>query len=96
MHREALVLLKTLELSRQIRRNWVWSELGMAPFRGLCTLKSCKNILYCRMIFSVQMQLMRLRRSIDLRIEPHPIWEGDFNIQNPFAYESQQTGIELK
>ena len=35
--------------------------------------------------FSVQMQLMRLRRSIDLRIEPHPIWEGDFNIQNPFA-----------
>ena len=46
--------------------------------------------------FSVQMQLMRLRRSIDLRIEPHPIWEGDFNIQNPFAYEIQQTGIELK
>lgn len=45
--------------------------------------------------FSVQMQLMRLRRSIDLRIEPHPIWEGDFNIQNPFAYEIQQSGIEL-
>jgi len=46
--------------------------------------------------FSVQMQLMRLRRTIDLRIEPHPIWEGDFNIQNPFAYEIQKTGIELK
>ena len=45
--------------------------------------------------FSVQMQLMRLRRTIDLRIEPHPIWEGDFNIQNPFAYEIQKTGIEL-
>ena len=45
--------------------------------------------------FSIQMQLMRLRRSIDLRIEPHPIWEGDFNIQNPFAYEIQKTGIEL-
>jgi predicted nucleotidyltransferase len=45
--------------------------------------------------FSVQMQLMRLRRSIDLRIEPHPIWEGDFNIQNPFAYEIKKTGIEL-
>jgi hypothetical protein len=29
------------------------------------------------------------------RIEPHPIWEGDFNIQNPFAYEIQQTGIVL-
>ncbi len=45
--------------------------------------------------FSTQMQLMRLRRTVDLRIEPHPIWEGDFNIQNPFAYEIQKTGIEL-
>ena len=45
--------------------------------------------------FSIQMQLMRLRRKIDLRIEPHPIWDKDFNIQNPFAYEIQQTGIEL-
>lgn len=45
--------------------------------------------------FSLQMQLMRLRRSVDLRIEPHPFWEGDFNIQNPFAYEIQKTGIEL-
>jgi uncharacterized protein len=45
--------------------------------------------------FSIQMQLMRLRRKIDLRIEPHPIWDKDFNIQNPFAYEIQQTGIEI-
>lgn len=45
--------------------------------------------------FSLQMQLMRLRRAVDLRIEPHPFWEGDFNIQNPFAYEIQKTGIEL-
>jgi len=46
--------------------------------------------------FSVQMQLMRLRRDIDLRIEPHPILEGDFNMQNPFAYEIETTGFELK
>ncbi|MFA4851868.1 MAG: nucleotidyltransferase domain-containing protein [Bacteroidales bacterium] len=46
--------------------------------------------------FSIQIQLMRLRRKIDLRIEPHPIWEKDFNIQNPFAYEIQKTGIELE
>lgn len=45
--------------------------------------------------FSAQMQLMCLRRNIDLRIEPHPIWEGDFNIQNPFAWEIQKTGIEI-
>lgn len=46
--------------------------------------------------FSIQMQLMRLRRTIDLRIEPHPILDKDFNIQNPFAWEIQQTGIEIK
>lgn len=45
--------------------------------------------------FSVQMQLMRLRRTIDLRIEPHPIGVEDFTIHNPFAYEVQKTGIEL-
>jgi len=45
--------------------------------------------------FAVQMLLMRLRRDIDLRIEPHPIWEGDFNAENPFAYEIEMTGLEL-
>ena len=46
--------------------------------------------------FATQMQLMRLRRKIDLRIEPHPIEESDFTIMNPFAYEIQKNGIELK
>ncbi len=45
--------------------------------------------------FDTQMQLMRLRRKIDLRIEPHPIGESDFTQMNPFAYEVQTTGIEI-
>jgi uncharacterized protein len=45
--------------------------------------------------FSTQKQLMRLRRKIDLRIEPHPIKEQDFNSRNPFAHEIEQTGIEI-
>jgi len=45
--------------------------------------------------FATQMQLMRLRRSIDLRIEPHPIREIDFVDANPFAYEIQKTGIDI-
>lgn len=43
--------------------------------------------------FATQMQLMKLRRQIDLRIEPHPINEKDFHSFNPFAYEIEQTGI---
>lgn len=46
--------------------------------------------------FATQMQLMRLRRKIDLRIEPHPIGESDFTNMNPFAYEIQKTGIEIE
>lgn len=46
--------------------------------------------------FSTQRQLMKLRRSVDLRIEPHPINEKDFNNMNPFAFEIQKTGIEIK
>ncbi len=45
--------------------------------------------------FDTQMQLMRLRRKIDLRIEPHPIEVSDFNNLNPFAFEVQKTGIEI-
>lgn len=45
--------------------------------------------------FEIQMLLMRLRRKIDLRIEPHPISERDFNNTNPFAYEIKNTGIEI-
>ena len=46
--------------------------------------------------FDTQMQLMRIRRKIDLRIEPHPISESDFIDSNPFAYGIQRTGIEIK
>ena len=46
--------------------------------------------------FATQMQLRKLRRTIDLRIEPHPIREADFNSQHPFAFEIQKSGIELK
>ncbi len=45
--------------------------------------------------FSTQKQLMKLRRNIDLGIEPHPIKEQDFHSSNPFAYEIEKTGIEI-
>ncbi len=45
--------------------------------------------------FDTQMQLMRIRRKIDLRIEPHPISDADFIGSNPLAHEIFRTGIEL-
>lgn len=46
-------------------------------------------------IFDLQMQMLRLRRKVDLRIEPHPIKEEDFTSMNPFVNEIVLSGIEL-
>lgn len=45
--------------------------------------------------FATQVQLMKLRRDFDLRIEPHPFDETDFNSSNPFANEILTTGIQV-
>ena len=46
--------------------------------------------------FVLQLDLMKLRRKIDLRIEPHLFSIEDFNKNNPLASEIFNTGIELK
>ena len=46
--------------------------------------------------FEIQMELMRIRRKVDLRIEPHPINESDFTKMNPFAFEIQKSGVEIE
>jgi predicted nucleotidyltransferase len=46
--------------------------------------------------FDAQSRLMKLRRKIDLRIEPHPIKVEDFNAFNPFAFEIEKTGVEIE
>lgn len=43
--------------------------------------------------FQTQQVLRKLRRKVDLRIEPHPLKSEDFNSKNPFAKEIQETGI---
>ncbi|MCX6583979.1 MAG: nucleotidyltransferase domain-containing protein [Candidatus Aminicenantes bacterium] len=48
-----------------------------------------------RDIFTTQVQLMKLRRDFDLRIEPHPFDETDFNSSNPFVHEILTTGIQV-
>ncbi|MEJ5365254.1 MAG: nucleotidyltransferase domain-containing protein [Desulfosoma sp.] len=45
--------------------------------------------------FEMQVDLMKLRRKFDTRIEPHPIREMDFHSANPIAREVMESGIEL-
>ncbi len=43
----------------------------------------------------IQLELMRLRRKIDSRIEPHPFREKDFNMSNPVAHEILKYGQKI-
>lgn len=39
--------------------------------------------------------LMKIRRKVDNRIEPHPFRSEDFDISNPFVNEIVSTGIRI-
>ncbi len=41
------------------------------------------------------LKLMKLRRNIDLRIEPHPFLRVDFDVSNPFVDEIKTNGLKI-
>lgn len=41
------------------------------------------------------LKLMRIRRKVDTRIEPHPFKSTDFDLSNPFIQEILNTGIKI-
>ena len=45
--------------------------------------------------WSVQIDLMKFRRSIDTRIEPHPFAEKDFVKSDPLVREIVNRGIQI-
>ena len=47
-------------------------------------------------IIDAQVALMKFRRNFDLRIEPHPFIESDFDRTNPVVNEIMKYGIEIK
>lgn len=46
-------------------------------------------------IIAERLKLMRIRREIDTRIEPHPINTKDFTKDNAFAVSIMETGIKI-
>jgi predicted nucleotidyltransferase len=47
-------------------------------------------------LIDMQLELMRLRRKIDSRIEPHPFREREFELSNPIVNEILKYGQEIK
>ncbi len=46
-------------------------------------------------IIDTQIEMMKLRRKIDLRIEPHPFTVNDFTKENPVVNEILNSGIQI-
>ena len=42
-----------------------------------------------------QVELMKLTRQVDTRIEPHPFQKDEFNLSNPFVNEILSYGMEV-
>ncbi len=57
---------------------------------GLKRLKSYGYVL------DVQLELMRIRRKIDSRIELHPFGVREFDLANPLVFEILKYGKEIK
>jgi predicted nucleotidyltransferase len=47
-------------------------------------------------LMDMQLELMRLRRKIDSRIEPHPFRESEFELSNPVVNEIIKYGQEIE
>ena len=47
-------------------------------------------------IIDTQIDMMKIRRKVDLRIEPHPFLSKDFNKDNPVVSEILKSGIQIK
>ncbi len=46
-------------------------------------------------VYDLNLELMKIGRGIDLRIEPHAFLKKDFNENNPLAHEILKYGIPL-
>jgi uncharacterized protein len=87
--------LMTIPLELGVKRAYLFGSYAKGDEREESDIDIAIVIENMPDFFLVQKLLMKLRRKIDLRIEPHPIKEQDFNPNNPFAFEIENTGIKI-
>jgi uncharacterized protein len=98
--REALILAKNyLEFLKEKKYDFLDAYIFGSYVKGTNTENSDIDIAIIfkklRNRFDTRVELMKLGRKIDLRIEPHPFEKEDLNEMNPFLKEVIQTGIEI-
>ena len=98
--RDALILAKEYAIAVNSKYNYIKIILFGSYAKGNYNDDSDIDIAVILKDYSnltdMQLELMRLRRKIDSRIEPHPFRERDFELSNPLVNEILKYGQEIR
>ena len=98
--REALEIAKryvdSICLKYNVSRAIMFGSFAKGTFHGDSDIDIAIVIKDVDDIIDTQIDLMKMRRGIDSRIEPHPFIFADFNRANPVVNEILKSGIEIR
>jgi predicted nucleotidyltransferase len=98
--REALEIAKkyvdSICLKYNVSRAIMFGSFAKGTFHGDSDIDVAIVIKDVDDIIDTQIDLMKMRRGIDFRIEPHPFMFADFNRANPVVNEILKSGIEIR
>ena len=78
-----------------IQRAYIFGSYASQKFHADSDIDLALILNHVPNSFTMQVQLMKLSRKFDTRLEPHPFDEKDFNASNPFANEILVNGIQI-
>lgn len=83
------------ETNRSVKKVYLFGSYAKGTFHDNSDIDIA--IIFDRLSdsFDMQVELMKLKRKFDIRIEPHPFIESDFNLSNPLAREIIYNGVEI-
>jgi uncharacterized protein len=83
------------ETNRSVKKIYLFGSYAKGTFHDNSDIDLA--IIFDRLSdsFDTQVELMKLKRKFDSRIEPHPFIESDFNLSHPFAREIIYNGVEI-
>ena len=98
--REALEIAKkyvdSICLKYNVSRAIMFGSFAKGTFNGDSDIDVAIVIKDVDDIIDAQIDLMKMRRGSDFRIEPHPFMFADFNRTNPVVNEILKSGIEIR
>lgn len=78
-----------------IEKAYIFGSYAKGTFREESDIDVAVFLKHLENSFTMQVQLMQMRRNFDTRIEPHPFDAEDFKAGNPFVTEILRTGIPV-